>query len=84
MATRIFLSSILFCCYFFFYFFRGAQQAAGCKNVLSAACSDGCRDAVVCEVVAKGLHAFLVGCGQVDTWYLMESNEIDATFQSLQ
>ena len=40
-----------------------AEQSARCKDVLSATGTDGCRDAVMCQIVAQGFHSFLVRSG---------------------
>ena len=36
------------------------------------------------EIIAERLHALLIAGWQVDTWYLMETDQVDAAFQALQ
>ena len=62
---------------------RCAEQAASGKDVLSAACPNGCEDAMIGKIVAEALDVFVVCSLQVHVRNRVESDKIESAVQSL-
>ena len=66
-----------------FTFPRCGEEATGSEDILTTTGTDGGKHTVSRQIVALGFHAFLVGAGQVDTWDLVETDEVHTAIQSL-
>ena len=62
----------------------GGEESAGGEDILSTTGPDGGKHPVDREIVAQRLHTSLVAGGEVDTWDLVETYEVDPALQTLQ
>ena len=63
--------------------FRGAEQTAGCIDVLAAASTDRGENTVGSEVITELLHLLIVHTLQRDIGNLMEADEIETAIEPL-
>ena len=63
--------------------FRGAEQTAGCIDVLAAAGTDSGENTVGSEVITELLHLLIVHTLQRDVGNLMEADEIKTAIEPL-
>jgi len=62
----------------------GGEESAGGEDILSTTGPNGGKHPVDREIVAQRLHTSLVAGGEVDTWDLVETYEVDPALQTLQ
>ena len=63
--------------------FRGAEQTAGCIDVLAAAGTDSGENTMGSEVITELLHLLIVHTLQRDVGNLMEADEIETAIKPL-
>ena len=63
--------------------FRGAEQTAGCIDVLAAAGTDSGENTMGSEVITELLHLLIVHTLQWDVGNLMEADEIETAIKPL-
>ena len=63
--------------------FRGAEQTAGCVDVLAAAGTDSGENTMGSEVITELLHLLIVHTLQRDVGNLMEADEIETAIKPL-